>query len=100
MIKQGIKEVIISLGSKGSIYVSEHEVYQIKGIRVDAKSIIGAGDAFVGGLAYGLHMGLDTVGRLSYATAVATASVLTQGTMPGKNTDVLNFLKQIEIEKI
>lgn len=100
LIQKGIKEVIISLGSKGSIFVSEKEVYHIKGIHVDAKSIIGAGDAFVGGLAYGIHMGYDTVKRLSYATAVATASVLTQGTMPGKNTDVLNFLKQIEIEKI
>jgi len=100
LTKTGIKEVVVSLGKKGSIYVSDTEVYHIKGITVEAKSIIGAGDAFVGGLAYGLHMGYDTVARLSYATAVATASVLTKGTIPGAIADVLRFLECVEIEKI
>lgn len=79
LIQKGIDEVLITLGDEGSIYLSDNDILKITTTDVEVLSTKGAGDAFVGGLAVGLVQGKDTMERLRYASACATASVRLKG---------------------
>ena len=79
LIKRGIDEVLITLGKEGAIYLSDNDILKITTTDVEVLSTKGAGDAFVGGLAVGLLQGKDTMERLRFASACATASVSLKG---------------------
>ena len=50
----GVKKVIITLGDKGLFYSDGKEEIYLKATSVKAIDTTGAGDAFNGGLAFGL----------------------------------------------
>jgi 1-phosphofructokinase len=100
LLEKGVKQVIVSLGKDGSIYVDKDTVYRTKGVFVKPKSTVGAGDSFVGGYCAGLEQNLDTKSCLILASAVAMASVKTSGTAPGKIEDVNQFKKQIDVQTL
>jgi 1-phosphofructokinase family hexose kinase len=79
LIQKGIDEVLITLGNEGAIYLSDNDILKITTTDVEVLSTKGAGDAFVGGLAVGLLQGKDTMERLRFASACATASVSLKG---------------------
>lgn len=79
LIQKGIDEVLITLGKEGAIYLSDNDILKITTTDVEVLSTKGAGDAFVGGLAVGLVQGKDTMERLRFASACATASVSLKG---------------------
>ncbi|MBU1020263.1 MAG: 1-phosphofructokinase [Firmicutes bacterium] len=97
---QGIKEVIVTLGKDGAIYVSEERVFRVDSPRVVVQSSVGAGDSFVAGMAYALSEGYDTEKRLKYAASVAGACVMSEGTNPGKVTDVARLFDYVKIKEI
>lgn len=98
--KHNIKEIIVSMGKDGSIYVSKDIAYRIKGPSVHVRSTVGAGDSFVAGYSVGLQRHMDVKKRLQLATAVATASVETDGTMPGSMTQVYKYKTMINIKEM
>ena len=75
----GTKNVIITLGDRGSAYLYENEyfehgVYTVK--RVDTTS---AGDSFIGGLCVCLSEGKDLHEAIDYAAAVSAITVSREG---------------------
>lgn len=89
LIKSGIKIVAVSLGSKGSIYITKDKVLKIEGKKVKVKSTVGAGDSMVAALAMSLDEGFSIEKMAEYASAVSTASIMTEGSQPG-SLDVIN----------
>lgn len=89
---QGCKIVIITLGSNGSVFATYNQQKMIH-IPVDVVKPIdttGAGDAFIGALAYFLcyHNKLKLEEKIKRASKIATISVLkigTQNSFPNKN---------------
>lgn len=81
----GVKNVIFSLGSEGSFFMNDHEIIRVNPLKVEAHSSVGAGDAFVGALAYSVHQGLSTEETLKLATATSAGAVTTKGTNPASN---------------
>jgi 1-phosphofructokinase len=100
LLEKGIKQVIVSLGKDGSIYVDKETIYRVKGSYVEAKSTVGAGDSFVAGYCTGLEQNLDTKHCLILASAVAMASVKTSGTKPGNIEDINQFKNEIDVKKV
>jgi ribokinase len=79
--RQGVGRVIVTLGARGALVVDgaaapEHVAAE----RVQAVDSTGAGDSFVGSLAYCLAAGKPLVDAARVASAIATRSVLKHGT--------------------
>lgn len=73
---QGIANVIISIGAKGSIWLSDNAVIQAQPPKCEnVVSTVGAGDSMVAGLIYGLSKGLSQQQTLAFASAVSAFAV-------------------------
>ena len=90
LLNLGIKKVIITLGEKGLLYTDGKEVIYLKANSVKAIDTTGAGDAFNGGLAYGLSKDKPINECLELANKVAGISTMKLGA-----GDAMPFLKDI-----
>jgi sugar/nucleoside kinase (ribokinase family) len=70
--------VALTMGAEGSILATEREVVAIPAFSVDVVDTTGAGDAFMGGLSYGLLQGWDLrrIGRFANACAALCCTAL------------------------
>ena len=78
--QQGVEIVLVSMGAKGILLVSDGEQYLAVPPNVNVESTIGAGDSSVAGFIFGLVQGKDLKQCLIYAVAAGTATTLRQGT--------------------
>jgi len=90
LINLGIKKVIITLGEKGLFYTDGKEETYLKASSVKAIDTTGAGDAFNGGLAFGLSKEKSIKECLELANKVAGVSTTKLGA-----GDAMPFLKDI-----
>ena len=90
LINFGIKKVIITLGEKGLFYSDGKEEIYLKANQVKAIDTTGAGDAFNGGLAFGLLKGKSIKECLELANRVAGISTTKLGA-----GNAMPFLKDI-----
>lgn len=97
---RGIKEVLISLGEKGALYITENGSYYGKGLKVPVKSTVGAGDSTVAALIYSKLEKYDKEQTLKFAIACGGASVSLEGTEACKFEQVEELIKRVHIEKI
>jgi 6-phosphofructokinase 2 len=78
--QQGVEIVLVSMGAKGILLVSDGQQYLAVPPNVNVESTIGAGDSSVAGFVFGLVQGKDLKQCLIYAVAAGTATTLRQGT--------------------
>ena len=90
LLNLGIKKVIITLGEKGLFYSDGKEEISLKANAVKAIDTTGAGDAFNGGLAFGLSKEKPIKECLELANKVAGISTTKLGA-----GDAMPFLKDI-----
>ncbi|MBD2814674.1 1-phosphofructokinase [Xenorhabdus sp. Flor] len=72
---EGISHVIVSLGAEGAILVNSAGAWLVRPPHCEIVSTVGAGDAMVGGLIYGLMMGQPCEHTLRLATAISAMTV-------------------------
>lgn len=73
---QGIENVIISMGEKGSLWLNNEGVVQAQPPRCEnVVSTVGAGDSMVAGLIYGFSQGWDKEKTLRFASATSALAV-------------------------
>ena len=80
LLARGAGTVVLTLGERGSLLVSPHETVHVPGVAVVPVDSTGAGDAFVGSLAYFLAGGKPLVDALRRANTIAAISVQASGT--------------------
>ena len=90
LINLGVKKVIVTLGEKGLFYSDGKEEIFLKATSVKAIDTTGAGDAFNGGLAFGLSKEKPIKECLELANKVAGLSTTKLGA-----GDAMPFLKEI-----
>jgi ribokinase len=80
-LERGPRRVIITPGSRGAVFAGQGEPAQfVQAEKVKAVDTTGAGDAFVGSLAYFLGNNFPLKTSVERAGAIATHSVLKPGT--------------------
>ncbi|RXZ80874.1 ribokinase [Paenibacillaceae bacterium] len=80
LIRLGVRNVIITLGSSGSYYASQlGETLHMPAFKVEAVDTTAAGDTFIGAYAASLHQGRSRASALGYATAAAAIAVTKAG---------------------
>ena len=80
LLKKGAGVVILTLGEQGSLLITDKETRHVPVASVKALDTTGAGDAFVGSLAYFLASGKAVFDAMERANRVAVLSVLSSGT--------------------
>jgi ribokinase len=79
---KGIENVIITMGGKGALVLTDSMEYIVAPIKVKVVDTTGAGDAFNGGLAAALAEGQDIKQAVQFANATGALSVTKVGTAP------------------
>jgi ribokinase len=96
LLEKGCKNVIVTLGTIGSLLVNENGHTLIPAFKVKAIDTVGAGDSFTGSLSAMLDQGRSLTDAMQIATAVAALEVQTKGAIPAMpyQKDVYKFLEE------
>jgi len=94
LLATGVRNVVLTLGKKGSLYKNNQELLRIPAFQVEAVDTTAAGDTFCGALAARLSRGEDVKTSLEFATAAAALCVTRMGAQPSIPTEaeVVEFL--------
>ena len=100
IVRRGIRIVVVSLGPKGALFVSEEEALHIVPPDVEVRSQLGAGDSLIGGFLRGLQgkRTLTEASRLGVAASVS--AVLRGGPRLCRRADIPGILKRLRVRKI
>lgn len=80
LIDLGLTNVIVTLGSKGALWMDKYHSELVKGLKVDTVDTTGAGDAFIGSFAHYYTHGSDVRKALQQANRFAAYSTTQRGT--------------------
>ena len=100
LLEKGIKNVLVTLGEKGSALFTPQESKEFAAYSVNSIDTTGAGDAFIGTMLYGLTQNIEiekTLKLASAAGALACTKVGAQASMP-RLSDLEAFMKAQEEE--
>ena len=87
LIASGIENIIVSLGSAGSLFISTEGVLHASPPTIQTESSVGAGDAMVAGLVAAVMDGLNLEATAKLATAFAVGKLGMHGpNLPTKET--------------
>jgi 1-phosphofructokinase family hexose kinase len=96
----GAQRVVISLGQAGAVYSDEHAVWRAEAPVVEERNPIGAGDALVAGLVWGLSNGLPSADVIRWGVACGTASASLDGTAVGERSFVASLADLVRVSLI
>ena len=90
------KQIIITLGSKGSLYIADNQIKVMPALNLDVVDQTGAGDIFGGAFAYALLQGFDLEKAITFANIAGGLSITKMG--PNESvadlSDVMNYFNQ------
>ncbi len=73
---RGISVVIISMGSRGSVYADAKGIYRVRPLELEVKSTVGAGDAMVAGYLCAANRGLSGEAAARMAAASSCCRII------------------------
>jgi ribokinase len=93
IMAKGVKKLIVTLGSKGAIYVDEKGSKEFGVYKVDAVDTTAAGDSFIGGLTAAISKGEPLEKAMEFAAKVGAITVTREGAQTSLPTldEVINF---------
>ena len=100
LIELGAKNVAVSMGSEGAVFVSPTQALYVRTPKVEVLGPVGAGDVMVAGIAQSMENGNDFASLARYAVAAGAASVTIEGTRMASRRTVLNLFGETTVEKL
>ena len=97
LVRGGIAHVVISLGARGALFADGQGVLYAEGLRVDAVSTVGAGDALTAALLYAVEQKLSREDAAKLAVATATAKVTCPGSSPPSMEMIRQYRDQVKV---
>lgn len=100
LIKMGLNNVLLKLGSKGIYFKGRRGTFQMSSYDVNVVDTTAAGDVFNAAFAVSLDKKLTTKKALEFATAAAALSVTKNGAQTSipQRDEVISFLKAKDVE--
>lgn len=94
----GAKNVIVSLGAAGSIFVDDKNIFKADAIKGDLINSVGAGDSMVGGFIYAISEVYDKLDAYKLAIACGTATAFSPDIASRKKIEEMS--KKVEVKEI
>ena len=79
---RGVKNVIVTLGEKGSFWTNGVDEKKISATQVNPVDTTAAGDSFIGAFAYQLAVGNNIIGSLQFASVAGAITTTRLGSQP------------------
>lgn len=95
-----VEVVALSLGHEGALFVTGDGAWRAEALKVEVASAVGAGDSFVGGLAWSLACGHGLEEAFRYAVAAGSAALLTPGTELSRREDVKRLHGEVDLKRL
>lgn len=96
----GLDLACISLGSEGSIFIYNDEVYKVKSMEIDYKNATGAGDSMVGAISYCRLNNLDIIETIKLAVACASAACEVEGSKAPTKENIFKMIEKVEVTRL
>ncbi len=97
LVRQGTRIVIVSLGARGALFVTEKEAFHVLTPEISVKSKVGAGDSLIGGFLVGLHKKLSLKEAARLGVAASTSAVMWEAPRLCFRRDIPGLLKRISL---
>jgi ribokinase len=100
LLRNGVKQVVMTLGGKGALLVDKSSEKYFPAIEVRPTDTTGAGDAFNAGLAVALAHGESIENAVSFATITGAMAVTKEGVIPSlpRAHEVVEFCEAHKID--
>jgi 1-phosphofructokinase len=98
MIEHGAENIIVSLGSEGSLLIHKDKVYQAEPMNGEIISTTGAGDSMVAGFIYQYEKDQNVLNAYQMAVAASAATVFESTLATKENT--YKYLEKVIIKEI
>lgn len=98
-LHQGVGWVVVSLGADGAWFVTKGGIYRAYPPKVTAAHPVGAGDAMVAGLVWGLSRWMPAEEIARWATAAGALAASKPGTQFGSRTEVADWMERVTITR-
>jgi 1-phosphofructokinase len=92
--------VVVSMGAEGALFIDYDRTLLARPPRVAVRSTVGAGDAMVAGIAYGLIQDMHLVDLARFATASGAYAVTRIGLGVDDRDELQKLVEQVEIESL
>ncbi|MBE2896017.1 1-phosphofructokinase [Pasteurellaceae bacterium HPA106] len=97
---QGIENVVVSMGEKGALWVSEYGVFHAQPPRCERiVSTVGAGDSMVAGFIYGLSQQWSPQEVFACASALGTLAVMQENVGLTDRQQLNDMMKKVTIQR-
>jgi 6-phosphofructokinase 2 len=96
--KQQAEVVALTLGEQGAILVTHDQVLRARALPIEPKSVVGAGDSFLGAMIWALTSGHTLDEAFRYGVAAGSAALLMPGTELCRREDVERLVKHVELD--
>lgn len=99
-VKKGIHLVVVSLASRGALFVTNKEAFRIGAPPVTVKSHIGAGDSLIGGVIWGLAKKMSLRDAAKVGIAAGASAVMREAPRLCRREDIPRLLKRLRVEEL
>lgn len=93
----GVQVVAVSMGGDGALIVTKDGAYRAEGIRVPVLSTVGAGDAMMAALAFGMDTGMPFPEMVALSIAASAACVSESGTQAAPLDNIMKLKKLVKV---
>jgi 6-phosphofructokinase 2 len=99
LIEQGQAEVVaLTLGEQGAILMTRDRVLRARALPIEPRSVVGAGDSFLGAMIWALSRGHTLDEAFRYGIAAGSAALLMPGTELCQPDDIARLVKLVELD--
>lgn len=99
LCRDGVENVVVSLGARGALFAGKEGILLAKGPKVTVKSTVGAGDTVTAAMIFAHESGISLPEAARLAVGAATAKVTREGSSPPKREEIECYARQVRVSE-